>query len=161
MQNEALPPPADQKGRDKRQEELKGQIIDPFENLAHLEGLALVHVIETQRSTFGSKVCPANEEEDDLDAPPDPDAPAPVLPLRNDAAARFAPSDSWRLPSDFVKYLAKKFEEEWTNPRTRKKEFRPLKHDQVLFVAQFAQVCDKVWGEDIKVEEGNLDVKKR
>ena len=76
-----------------------------------------------------------------------------------DAAARFAPSDSWRRPSDYVAYMVQRFEDEWTNPRSGKKESRPLKRDQVYFVAQFAQSCNTVWDEDRKVEEGELDVK--
>ena len=56
--------------------------------------------------------------------------------------------------------LAKRFEEEWTNPRTGAKERRPLKRDQVLFVAQFAQACNTIWEEDCKVENGELDIDK-
>jgi hypothetical protein len=77
-----------------------------------------------------------------------------------EAKARFAPSDSWRRPSDYVAHLAKTFETEWLNPRSGKKEPRPLKRDQVLFIAQFAHACNVVWDEDRKVEEGDLDIAK-
>ena len=56
--------------------------------------------------------------------------------------------------------MAKRFEEEWTNPHSGKKEPRPLKRDQVLFIAQFAHVCNTVWEEDRRVEEGELDINK-
>ena len=56
-------------------------------------------------------------------------------------------------------YLAARFEGEWTNPQSGKKELRPLKRDQALFIAQFAQVCNTVWDEDRKVEDGEMDVK--
>ena len=76
------------------------------------------------------------------------------------AQAKFAPSDSWRRPSDYVAFLARCFEDEWTNPHTGKKEPRALKRDQVLFAAQFAQACNKVWEEDRRVEENDLDADK-
>ena len=52
--------------------------------------------------------------------------------------------------------MAKRFEDEWTNPRSGKEEPRPLKRDQVLFSAQFAHACNTVWDEDRRVEEGDL-----
>ena len=59
----------------------------------------LADVIDTQRSTFGSKACPAAEPEADPDVPPDPDQPLPRHPLDDGAAARFASScDSTVLP---------------------------------------------------------------
>ena len=93
-----------------------------------------------------------------MDVPPDPDE---VLPKQDesDATARFAPSDSWRRPSDYVAHMVKRFEDAWTNPRSGKKESRPLKRDQVYFVAHFAHCCNTVWDEDRKVEEGELNVK--
>ena len=132
--------------------------LAPFHGLADLQDL-LADVIARQRSSFGSKACPATEE-DDLNAPPDPDEPVRRQEGEQDATSRFAPSNTWRRPSDYVAYMAQRFEEEWTNPRSGKKESRPLKRDQVLFVAQFAQVCNTVWDEDRKVEERELDVKK-
>ena len=160
MQHGALPAPAEQTRAEKRREDLRHRILAPYEGLAHLDDL-LADVIEKQRSSFGSKDSPATEQESDLDAPPDPDLPAPRASVEDDAAARFAPSDSCRLPSDYVASMAKRFEEEWINPRSGKKEQRRLKRDQALFVAQFAQVCNTVWDEDRKVEEGEMDVKKR
>ena len=56
-------------------------------------------------------------------------------------------------------YGQKNFEEEWINPRSVKKELRSPKRDQALFVAQFAKVCNTVWEERCKVEEGDMDVK--
>ena len=159
MQNEELPPPAEQNRVAIRREDLRDRILAPYEGLAHLDDL-LADVIEKQRSSFGSRACPATEQEADLDAPPDPDQPVPRPPVEDDAAARFAPSDSWRRPSDYVASMAKRFEEEWINPRTGTKEQRLLKRDQALFVAQFAQVCNTVWDEDCKVDDGEMDVEK-
>ena len=95
--------------------------------------------------------------------PPDADGDNNTRPTVREechAQAKFAPSDSWRRPSDYVAFLARCFEDEWTNPHTGKKEPRPLKRDQVLFAAQFAQACNKVWEEDRRVEENRLDVNK-
>jgi hypothetical protein len=55
--------------------------------------------------------------------------------------------------------MAKRFEDEWTNPKSGQREHRPLKRDQVLFIAQFAHACNTVWDEALKVEEGALEVK--
>ena len=159
MKNEELPAPTEQNRIAIRREDLHDRLVAPYEALAYLEDI-LLEVINKQRSTFGSKVCPATEEASDLDAPPDPDEPIPKPPNKDDAAARFAPSNRWRRPSDYVAYMAKKFEEEWINPRSGKKEQRSLKRDQALFVAQFAQVCSTVWEEDCKVEDGDMGVKK-
>ena len=71
--------------------------------------------------------------------------------------AYFAPSDQWRRPSDYVAHLAHQFEEGKPDPITGKIERRPLKRDQVLFIAQFADSCNAVW-ED---EQNDVPVKKR
>ena len=106
MSNEELPQPAEQKRIDIRREDLRGRLVGPYEALAHLEAF-LPDVIEKQRSTFGSMDCPAVDEETDVDAPQDPDEPISRPPSEDDAAARFAPSNSWRRPSDYVAFLAK------------------------------------------------------
>ena len=124
-------------------------------------------MIDIQRAAFGSKdhpkTCPADDGDDDIDAPPDPDADSATRSTNvaaGEAEAKFAPSDAWRRPSDYVAFLAKRFEEEWVNPRTDKKEPRPLKRDQVLFVTKFAEACNTVWAEDLRVEDGELDIDK-
>jgi hypothetical protein len=84
-------------------------------------------VIARQRSSFGansSKACPEDEEENDIDVPPDPDEPVPKRD-EQDTNATFAPSSSWRRPSDYVALMAKRFEEEWTNPHSGKKSRDP------------------------------------
>ena len=106
MKDEELPPPAEQNRIAIRREDLRDRLVAPYEALAHLEDI-LLDVIKKQRSTFGSKDCPATEEGPDLDAPPDPDEPIPRPPSEDDAAARFAPSNSWRRPSDYVAFMAK------------------------------------------------------
>ena len=93
----------------------------PIEALANLDEF-LEDVIEKQRSFFGSKACPAIQQEAELDAAVDPDNSVPRPRFENDAKVRFAPCDAWRRPSDYVKYLDKRFEQEWINPRSGKKE---------------------------------------
>ena len=149
-----LPPPSEPTRVAIRREDLSERLFSPFEGLADLDDV-LADVITRQRSSFGavdSKACPAKDEEDDMDVPPDPDEPVSKE-IEADATARFAPSDSWRRPSDDVAYMVHRFEDEWTNPRSGKKESRPLKRDQVYFAVQFAQSCNTVWDEERKVEE--------
>ena len=112
-----------------RREDLRSRLQAPFQGLAHLHDL-LADVLARQKSSFSaanSKICPQEEEEGDLDVPPDPDEPVPERDEQA-AEARFAPSSSWRRLSDYVAHLAKRFEEKWTNPRTErvaKLEARP------------------------------------
>ena len=72
-------------------------------------------------------------------------------------AAYFAPTDAWRRPSDYVAHLARKFEEGKPDPKTGKVVARPLKRDQVYFIAQFAAACNTVW----KEERGDTPMNKR
>ena len=98
MQHEGLPPQADQTRVAMRREDLLYGILAPYEGLAHLNDV-LAAVIDRQGSTFGSKACPAAEQEADPDVPLDPDQPLPRHPLDDGAAARFASScDSTVLP---------------------------------------------------------------
>ena len=62
--------------------------------------------------------------------------------------AHFAPAGQWRKPSDYVAHLARKFEQGKVDPHTGKLAPRPLKRDQVLFLAQFAFACNTVWKEE-------------
>ena len=55
-------------------------------------------------------------------------------------------------------YVAQRFENDWINPHTGRKEARPLKPDQGKFVAFFAYVCNIVWAELRKVEEGEMRI---
>ena len=161
MHDGELPPPTDRKKVEIRREDLSDRLLTPFQGLAHLDDL-LTDVIARQRTTFGaesSKACPANNPEGDTDVPPEPGE-LVAKPDEQDAKARFAPSDCWRRPSDYVAYMAKRFETDWTNPHSGKKESRPLKRDQGLFVAQFAHICNTVWDEDRKVEEGEMNANK-
>ena len=75
--------------------------------------------------------------------------------------ARFEPSAALRRPSDFVKSLAQKFESGRVNPRTQKVEPRPLKRDQALFIARFADACNAVWDDEQRIKDGSLSVRKR
>ena len=159
MQDGHLPLPFEDNQIKIRREHLSDVLSEPFRGLAHLGGL-LEDVIARQRTYFGTgQVAPRDEEEDDedddVDAPP-----VPGKHVARDATAIFAPSDAWRLPSDYVAFLTQRFENEWINPRTKKKERRPLKRDQALFVTYFAYVCNTVWKEDRKVEDGELAVEK-
>lgn len=119
MWNGELPPPTEHTRVAIRREDLSDRLFAPFERLADLDDV-LADVITRQRSSFGAvdlKACPANDEEDDMDVPPDPDEPVSKED-EADATARFAPSDSWRRPSDYVAHMVQRFEDEWTNPRS-------------------------------------------
>jgi len=152
MQDGELPPPTEHKRVAIHRDDVSDRLLVPFQGFAHLDAL-LADLIARQRFSFGShssKACSANDQEDDIDTPPDPDEPV-AKHHKPDAKAqgaspvsRGAPScPRGRLPcprgapldSDYVAYMAKCFKEEWANPRSEKKEPRPLKRDQVLFVA--------------------------
>ena len=64
--------------------------------------------------------------------------------------AYFAPCTDWRLPSDYVAHLAKKFETGPLDPITKQRKPRKLKRDQTLFLTQFAQACNAVWEDEQK-----------
>ena len=108
-----------------------------------------------QRS-FAGKAGESERLATDADAPPSADeaqpAPAPdgcpPDPVAREPIARFAPSDQWRRPHDYVAHLAHKFEEGAPDAATGEKTRRPLKRDQVLFIAQFAAACDAVWDDE-------------
>ena len=140
MQNEELPPPAEETGIATRREYLTDRLLAPYEALVHVEAF-LPDVIERQRSTFGSKKCPADEEEIDMDAPPDPDEPIPRPRDEGEAAARFAPSDSWRRPSDYVAFLAKKVRRRMDKPSQRK-EGTPFSNARPSFIRR--TVCSSL-----------------
>ena len=117
----------------------------------HSLGVALRQVIELQRAHFKQRGDGAQpgDSSDDEDVPPPADASA-ARP-HTDAQAYFAPGDRWRRPSDFVAHQAHLFEEGLTGPAPppggeRKK--KKLSRDQVLFIAQFAYVCNIVWEDE-------------
>ena len=72
--------------------------------------------------------------------PDEPQAPEPQ--------AYFAPCDQWRLPSDYVRHLADRFEKGILDPVTCLRTPRPLKRDQTLFLSQFAHACNAVWEDE-------------
>ena len=144
---------------------MKERLLASFQDRVLLDDL-LTDVLKKQRESFGKncpKACPADDSDDDAEAPPDPDEDVAVraeVAQEMDAKATFATSDAWRRPSDYVAFMARRFEDEWTNPRTGRKESRPLKRDQVFFVTKFAEACNAVWEDDRKVQENELDVSK-
>ena len=77
MHHEGLPPQADQTRAAMRREDLLYGILAPYEGLARPNDV-LAAVIDRQGSTFGSKACPAAEQEADPDVPLDPDQPLPT-----------------------------------------------------------------------------------
>ena len=44
------------------------------------------------------------------------------------------------------------------DPKTGKVEEKPLKRDQALFVATFANACNSVWDAEQSILDGSLDV---
>ena len=54
----------------------------------------------------------------------------------------------WRLPSDYIAYLAAEFEAGNTTLQSKKKQKKWLSQDQVLFLAGFADACNKVWQDE-------------
>ena len=57
--------------------------------------------------------------------------------------------------------MARRFEAGKVNPKTARIEPRPLKLDQALFITEFGQACNTVWGEEQKILDGSLEAKKR
>ena len=120
----------------------------------------------SQRRRFASAGRKEDDAPEDADSPPDPDAADQLgeslpLPLVPDPVAYFAPSDQYCRPSDYVAYLARRFETGKLNPKTGRIDPKPLKRDQALFVAQFAVACNAVWDDDEQIKNGTLSVKKR
>ena len=78
-----------------RREDLSDRFLTPLEELADLDDV-FAEPIAIQMFTFGPeglKACFASEQEDDIDAPVDPDEPVSKQD-EPDATACFAPSDS-------------------------------------------------------------------
>ena len=115
-----LPPPNEQRRIQIRREALSDKLLAPFAGLADLDAEDVENAITLQRTFFAtenSKPSLANDEEGDMDVPLDDYEPV-AKKDEEDATARFAPSDSWRRPSDYVAHMARRFEDEWTNPRS-------------------------------------------
>ena len=161
-----LPSPNESAALHGRREHLAASLLEPLTGLCALGRDILRDIIDVQRQRFaraGKKV---------EDAPEDDDAPtenegeeepenAPAAQPGPDPVAYFAPSDRYRRPSDYVAYLARRFEAGKLNPKTGRIDPKPLKHDQALSVAQFAAACNTVWDDEQKVLDGTLSVKKR
>ena len=94
-----LPPPTEHKKVAIRREVLNDRLLAPFQGLAHLDDL-LADVIGKQKKTFGKaslETCPEDDQEDDIDVPPDADGDDTTRPTVREechAQAKFAPSDS-------------------------------------------------------------------
>jgi len=71
--------------------------------------------------------------------------------------AHFVPGQQWNRPSDYVEHLAKKFEDGVVDQKTGKKTPRPLKREQVFFIAHFAAACNAVWDD----EKNDVPMKER
>ena len=100
-------------------EELYAPLGDPALNLKALA--------ETQRKFWTSK---QNADKPEAAQPVPPDAPeAPQQTEGPEPQAHFAPCTDWRLPSDYVAHLAKKFEAGPIDPSTKKRKPRKLKQD--------------------------------
>ena len=72
-----------------------------------------------------------------------------------DRPAFFQPDGGIQKPSEFIKTLMQKFEDEKIDERTGQRLTRRLTTDQVLFLAQFAKACDVVWEEEYQVRFHN------
>ena len=81
--------------------------------------------------------------------------------IPEEPAAHFVPSDQYRRPSDYVAFLARRFEKRVINPKTGKHESKLLKPDQTLFLAQFASACNNIWDEEQQMAEGTLKMYQR
>ena len=137
---------------------------DLSERFGGLESLGdeLKHLVSVQRSFAGKvgmteQLAPGDVEHLPADdeaglahlSDADPVAGDPRSQASNHTpVARFAPNDQWRRPHDYVAHLAAKFEEGIVDATTGSKMPRPLKRDQVLFIAQFAAACDAVWDDE-------------
>ena len=126
----------------------------------------LREILDVQRRRFkraGQKEDDAPEE--DAEVPPEEDdgasAPGSAHPPSPDPIAYFAPSDRYRRPSDYVAHLTRLFEAGTVDTSTNRREPKPLKRDQALFVTQFAAACNAVWDDEQLMKEGALQPNKR
>ena len=158
METGELPAPREGDAPRRAIQNLKDDILRPYEALRALDASELRAVVEAQRKMF------AKGGTKDAHVPADDDAPA-----HDDAAgaaagsgpaeaaqARWVESPEMPRPSDFVKALVRKFEEGVRNPITGQQERRPLKPDQALFAAAFAKACNEVWDEEQKILGGEM-----
>ena len=94
--------------------------LKPFRRLRTIDNDTLRAVLEAQRQRFGKGGAKEPDPPGDDDAPPQEEpgggfaAAAPAPPPQ----ARFDPGGDFHRPSDFVKHLARKFEEGELNPKT-------------------------------------------
>ena len=160
----ALPPPGNEAAANADRRSLRTALLAPLDGLKSMCRETFRKLLEAQRLTFARGGKREADAPKDDDVPPQDDARCASSTSAAAAAtphARFAPSDEFRLPSDFVRHLARKFESGQVNPKTGKIERRPLKRDQALFVTRFAAACNAVWEDEQKINDGLLDAKKR
>ena len=126
------------------QEALRNETLIPFASLFPVLDLK-DRVVQPQRDSFKD----AALQEDDLEAefPPLPSVADAARPSE-DIPAFFVPGDTWRRPSDYVKYRACRFEDGLTGtppPPGMPVQKKKLTEDQIIFLARFAEICDCVW----------------
>ena len=139
---------------------LQSSLLEPCAALRTVPVADLVCFVDAQRKQFSTRPCaeeapPSGHEEH-------PESEHEGAPREDqDVQAYFLPCDKWRRPSDYVAQLVRRFETEWVHPKTKQIHPRPLKRDQALFVAQFADACNAVWDEEQAILEGSLEIAHR
>ena len=142
---------------------MRTSLLAPLRGLRTIGSDTLRAVLEAQRLRFSKGGAKEQQPPEDGDAPPQDEVGEgfAAAASKPPPEARFDPAGEFRRPSDFVRHLARKFEEGELNPKTGKAEPRPLKRDQALFIARFAAACNAVWDDDQKIKNGTLNVTKR
>ena len=161
MASATLPPTACPQAAHQRGEQLRADSVRGYRFLGAMPAETLRAFVELQRKAFG-RVGARDKEGDESDTCAAP----PARPFVEDATAgeahgRFIPGGQWQRPSDYVRFLAQRFERGPSDPVTGAAAPRQLKRDQALFVARFAQACNDVWEDERRLREGTLAVKDR
>ena len=155
MREGSLPSPADGGALERRRGALREDVLEVYgwhagrvpdgDGLAGGDAALLgrIGLLQQEHAERGG-----HAEDDHDEAPPEVGAAPPAQGAEQ--AAHFAPSDRWRRPSDYIKHMMGQFELGLTTPKRK-----TVSHDQVCFVALFADACDAAWEEerdDIPVE---------
>ena len=142
-----------------RRRSMQEKLIGPLRGLKDIDCETLGQLVDTQRKGFAQ-----GQREDEDEHMSENEAKQAAAPKDCPTAPPFAvfiPSSEFKRPSDYVKHLVRRFEAGKENPKTGQVEPKPLKRDQALFVARFAEACNDVWDDEQKILDGNLQHKNR
>ena len=149
----SLPSPLEVSAVERRRKELREEVIDIYGGHArrNVDGIgraggdnSLLSRIELRQREYAEGG--GDGQDDEADVPPELTIAPPAQ--DDEQAAHFAPCDRWRRPSDYIKYMMERFEAGLTSFPGKSTKKKSLSHDQVCFLALFAEACDAAWTEE-------------